>query len=83
MGGWTTQLGLLFRRTTNRGMAAVMAGTRDLVDRGDRARPVCVLLAEDTRTREVAARLAADADPSNAFGVAVREVFTEVATGTR
>ena len=58
-----------------------MADIRGLVDKGESARPVSVLLAEDTRTREVAARLAADADPSSACGAAVREVFTEVANG--
>lgn len=70
-----------FRRVTYRGMVAVMADIRGLVDKGESARPVSVLLAEDTRTREVAARLAADADPSSAFGAAVRAVFTEVANG--
>jgi len=54
-----------------------MADISGLVDKGESARPVSVLLAEDTRTREVTARLAADADPSSAFGAAVREVFTE------
>lgn len=58
-----------------------MAGTRGLVDRAASARSVSVLSAEDTQAREVAARLAADADPSSAFGATVREVFTEVANG--
>lgn len=72
-----------FRRATYHCMVAVMAGIREMVSMGASAQSISVLLARDVHTREDAARLAADADPSSAFGAAVREVFTEIANGER
>jgi excisionase family DNA binding protein len=40
-----------------------------------------VLVASDADARASAARLAAEADPTSAFGAAVREVFEDVAKG--